>query len=90
MTSMSPYAATKIVNSWIADLGVDKKLPPQMLYTYVKKNYIPSVEVDGKKLVTEADLKTWFETKYAVKNLGRPATETVEVDENQLELELQS
>jgi hypothetical protein len=90
MTSMSPYAATKLVNAWIADLGVDKKLPPQMLYTYVKKNYIPSVEVDGKKQVTEVDLKTWFETKYAVKNLGRPATETVEVDENQLELELQS
>lgn len=85
MTGMSAYAAAKIVNEWIKELGVEKVLPPQMIYTYTKKGYITSNEVDGKRLVEESDLKVWFEKKYAPKNLGVKVEETV-VDENQLDL----
>jgi len=89
-TTYSPYQATKVVNGWIADLGVEKELPPQMLYTYVGKGYIKSfVGEDGKKKVTNEDLKNWFDNKYAPKNLFKKdetVTETV-VDENQMTID---
>jgi hypothetical protein len=96
-TTMTPYAGTKIVNGWLAKAGVDKKLPPQMIYTYVAKGYIASYETDEldskgepKKVVDEAQLLTWF-VKYATKNnidltsvVDQPVVN--EVDENQLDL----
>jgi len=60
MTTMTPYAAAKIVNTKLADLGIAKKLPPQMLYTYVSKGYVKSTLVDGKPRVTEDQLAEWF------------------------------
>ena len=89
MTTYSPYKAPTLVNGWIKELGVEKELPPQMIYTYTKKGYIESVTgEDGKRTVTEEALRTWF-TKYANKNLIK--VETVEtVDPNQLALELES
>jgi len=81
----SPYQAHKIVNKWIADKGFEKKVPPQMLYTYVGKGYIESVEVDGKKRVTVEQLSEWF-VRYERKNLVRVTDETV-VDENQLTID---
>ena len=92
MTTMSPYKAANLVNGWIAEAGIEKKLPPQMIYTYVKKGYIASVETeDGKKVVTEEAVRTWFNEKYAPKNLGvKNEAETVEVDPNQLALELEA
>lgn len=88
MNSMSPYAATKIVNEWIKNEGIEKTLPPQMIYTYTKKGYIPSVtDESGKRTVTVDALKTWFDEKYGPKNLGLKKVETEEVvDEDQLNL----
>jgi len=83
MSEMTAYAASKIVNGWIAEKGVDKKLPAQMIYTYVKKGYITSVEKDGKRLVTIESLSEWF-GRYANKHFPTGQVETV--DENQLEL----
>jgi hypothetical protein len=61
---VSPYAAAKIVNGWLATDGVQKKLPPQMLYMYVSKGYIKSVEMpEGskcKRMVSEDQLATWY------------------------------
>jgi len=89
MSTMSPYKAANLVNGWIAEAGVDKKLPPQMIYTYVNKGYIASLEVEGKKVVTEEAVRTWFTEKYAPKNLG-VKVETVEVDPNQLTLDIEA
>jgi hypothetical protein len=58
--TMTPYAAAKQVNNQLAELGIEKVLPPQMIYTYVTKGYIKSVTVDGKKRVTAEALATWF------------------------------
>lgn len=89
-TAYSPYKATNLVNTWIAEAGVEKKLPPQMLYTYVKKGYIASETTEaGKQVVTEGALRTWFDTKYAPKNLG-VKVESDEVDPNQLTLDIES
>jgi hypothetical protein len=58
--TMTPYAAATLINAQLKEMGFEKKLPPQMLYTYVGKGYIKSVEVDGKKRVTNEALATWF------------------------------
>lgn len=58
--TLSPYACAKIINTELAERGVEKVLPPQMFYTYVKKAYIPS---ENKK-VNIVDLQVWFEGYY--------------------------
>jgi len=74
--TMTPYAAAKLVNQQLADMGVEKVLPPQMLYTYVNKGYIKSVEVGGKKKVTHQALADWF-AGYV--NKTTKATTTIEI-----------
>lgn len=59
--TLTPYACAKIVNDTLKARGVEKVLPPQMLYTYVKKAYIPST--DNK--VSLVDLQVWFEKYFA-------------------------
>jgi hypothetical protein len=82
ITFMSPYAAAKVVNAQLAELGIEKVLPPQMFYTYVKKNYIKSVLVDGKKKVTHTALAEWF-VGYVNKNT-KATVERVEDDNDEV------
>lgn len=89
-TTYTPYKAAGVVNKQLAEDGFDKKLPPQMFYTYTKKGYIPSFEVNGKRLINEIDLMVWY-ASYKQKNLlggqsNNADTNTEEVDENQLDL----
>lgn len=67
-TTLSPYHAAGVVNTWLKDLGVDKKLPPQMFYNYTKKAYIKSQLVEGKVKIERDDLRDWFDNKYVPKN----------------------
>jgi hypothetical protein len=60
---LTPYAASKVVNSALSESGVDKVLPPQMFYNYVKKGYITST--DGR--IHTDDLQVWLVT-YLTKN----------------------
>ena len=53
---MSPYAACKLINARLKVDGVDKVLPPQMFYTYKKKNYID--------FTSEESVIGWYEKKY--------------------------
>lgn len=73
VVTVTPYGAAKIVNELLKEKGIEKVLPPQMFYTYVKKGYIPST--DGK--ITSTDLATWVE-KYITK-FTTPVVETTEV-----------
>lgn len=70
---LSPYQAAKLVNEQLTELGIDKVLPPQMFYTYTKKGYIKSVEVDDKRKIDPQDLADWF-TNY-VEKVNRIANE---------------
>lgn len=56
-TSLTPYSCAKIVNNLLKEEGIEKILPPQMFYTYVKKGYIPSTQ--GR--VAPEDLAKWCE-----------------------------
>lgn len=81
MTSMTPYAASKIVNATLLEAGVEKVLPPQMFYNYttarVNKGKVSLIELDGNNKITEEGLATWLE-KYVAKNTKVEETENVE------------
>jgi len=77
--TMTPYAAAKLVNEQLKDMGIERVLPPQMLYTYVNKGYITATVVEGKKRVTHEDLATWF-AKYVTKTYPTKVEVTAEVE----------
>jgi hypothetical protein len=75
--TMTPYKAATLVNAQLSEMGIEKKLPPQMLYTYVSKGYIKSVEVDGRKRVTHQALADWF-AGYVTKATKVQVTKAIE------------
>jgi hypothetical protein len=86
---VSPYKASKIVNDKLTEMGIEKKLPPQMFYTYTKKNYIRSTLIEGKTMISIESLDEWF-NKYTKKhhNIATNNNEETNIDENQLALEI--
>jgi hypothetical protein len=88
MSSMTPYKAAKIVNAALVTEGIEKVIPPQMMYTYANKGYVKSVTVDGKKRITKDGLDEWL-VGYINKLTGKTIEETdTNIDENQLTLDL--
>jgi hypothetical protein len=66
MGTLTGYKTAKFVNEMLKDrearTGVAMKpIPPQMIYNYISKGYIPST--DG--LVDEADAAEWAEAYVA-------------------------
>lgn len=59
----------KFVNSNLTNVGL-KSIPPQMIYNYISKGYIKSVEVDGKRFVEEEEVQNWT-NKYLEKRVLR-------------------
>lgn len=70
LMSYTPYAAAKIVNGALEEAGLDKRIPPQMMYNYTSarlragKNPLIATDADGK--ITEEGLRTWL-VKYLAK-----------------------
>jgi hypothetical protein len=60
---MTAYQFSKIVNRELAALGIEKVLPPQMFYTYYKKNFIKA------EARTETGAAEWA-YKYASKHFA--------------------
>jgi len=90
MSTMTPYAAAKTVNAALDGAGLDKKIPPQMMYNYAAKGYVETVLVDGKKRITSEGLQTWL-VGYINKLVGQTVEETdSNIDEDQLALDLES
>lgn len=83
-TLVSPYAAAKLVNEILSEHDL-KNIPPQMMYNYVAKGYIPSTD---KKIKVE-DLHEWMVSYLTKKGINVEETETEsEVHEDQLELDV--
>lgn len=84
---VSPYGAAKVINGWLEMDGINKKLPPQMVYSYVSKGYIKSVEMpEGAKcrrMITGDQLKEWYD-----RYVGKTVEEVVEVEETIENLEV--
>lgn len=78
--SLTPYAAAKVVNAALKEAGLEKVIPPQMMYNYTKarlnKGKAPFIKYDEKKGVDPVDLKRWTEA-YVAKQVAK-ATVTSE------------
>lgn len=51
-TDYTPYKIAKIVNKILADLEIEKILPPQMFYTYAKKGMLNGIK-ESKRIDAE-------------------------------------
>jgi hypothetical protein len=70
---MTPYAAAKIVNAALAEAGLDKQVPPQMMYNYtssrISKGKKPLIACTPEGKITPEGLQEWL-TKYLTKQLA--------------------
>ena len=57
---MTGYKVAKRVNAELRTRGL-KEIPPQMVYQYIAKGYIPSHVVNGQSLVTEPEADAWIQ-----------------------------
>jgi hypothetical protein len=64
----TPYQGHLLVNKLLSDEGIDKKIKPQMIYNYVRKGTIASVEIEGKKRVTKQSIIDWTRKYIAKQN----------------------
>jgi hypothetical protein len=66
-TLHTPYSASKVVNKWLENDGVDKQLPPQMFYNYtvarVRKGKKPFIAINEENKIELQDLAEGY-TKY--------------------------
>jgi hypothetical protein len=78
VTHLTAYAVAKAANKALVERGL-KEIPPQMVYTYVRKGYIPSTIVDNQSVVSIQDAQDWI-SKYVAQKLEK-AAKAAEVDE---------
>lgn len=66
---MTPYGAAKVVNARLKEEGIDKVIPPQMMYNYttarVAKGKKPFIALNEDSSVNEESLSTWLESYVA-------------------------
>ena len=68
---MTGYKLAKLVNARLRGEGL-KEIPPQMVYQYISKGYIPSAEVNGQNLVDETVAEEWIDA-YVERRIAREA-----------------
>lgn len=60
----TPYAAAKRVNEELKKAGVDKVIPPQMMYNYTKARFNagkkPFIEFSLENGIDEKDFERWL------------------------------
>ena len=70
--TMTPYAASKLINAQLLEEGFEKVLPPQMFYNYttaqIRKGKKPMIECAKDGRITASGLAAWYE-KYTAKLL---------------------
>ena len=68
---MTPYGAHTFVNDSLKAAGLDKRIPPQMMYNYTKGRInagkAPFIKYDDKTGVDRADLERWTKSYVAKK-----------------------
>ena len=72
-THVTGYEASKLVNEMLKIYNERnntsfKSIPPQMIYNYKSKGYIPSVVINGKEMILVEALESWFNS-YITKKL---------------------
>ena len=80
---VTPYGAAKLVNNALAEMGIDKKIPSQMMYNYttarINAGKNPFIELTEDGFIVMESLEAWM-TKYVAKLQAKatPVEETVE------------
>lgn len=103
-TEYTAYAVATLINQILEDQGIDRTIPPQMMYNYTKNGLIAKrtkgMSAKGLKYtateVTEF-LNKWFSKNYKIENISSVNTPATLVDpfaeftgeDPQLELELE-
>jgi hypothetical protein len=76
---LTPYGAAKIVNTMLAEAGLDKRIPSQMMYNYtsgrVNKGKEPFIAWTDKEGIDRKALQAWAE-KYVAKQVAAATTDT--------------
>jgi hypothetical protein len=97
---LTPYGAAKLVNAALEEAGVDKVIPPQMMYNYtmgrLNKGKDPFIGFEPATGVDRESLAEWIE-KYVAKQVAKVEAEAerlreseAEVDEDQLEFDFEA
>lgn len=63
---MTPYKAAQIVNAALKENGIDKQIPPQMMYNYKKNNIIDFDAKQGEKKSFVDWLERYIEKQLAL------------------------
>jgi hypothetical protein len=69
----TPYQAAKVVNETLTRAGIDKQVPPQMLYTYVRKDKIASTIADDGRIMVDPESLLQWTTAYVNKLTSKAA-----------------
>jgi hypothetical protein len=59
--ALTPYAAAQVTNRVLEARGLDRKVTPQMLYTYAKKGTIATIAGTSKVTFDGEAFKTWLD-----------------------------
>lgn len=76
--TLTGYGVHTLANKQLQAVGLDK-IPPQMVYSYIRNKLIPTVQVGDQTRVTREAADAWV-TKF-VANRQRRANESVETTE---------
>ena len=103
--NMTPYKAARFVNAALTKAGLEKQLPPQMMYNYttgrINKGKAPLIEVEAVETtntrgerITQHQIKaealnTWLEG-YLAKQVATAATKAAEEAEATEETEVEA
>jgi hypothetical protein len=61
----TPFQAHKFVNAAFREAGINKQIPPQMLYNYAAKGKFEiGYSEDGRKVVDRDSFANWFATYF--------------------------
>jgi 3-methyladenine DNA glycosylase Tag len=72
--NLTAYQVAKAANKALEARQL-KAIPPQMVYTYVRKGYIKSAVVNGQNMVSLQDAEAWI-TKYVASKLEKASEAT--------------
>jgi hypothetical protein len=59
--NLTPYAAAQVTNRVLAARGIDRKVTPQMLYSYAKKSTIATVPNSKPVEFVGSAFKAWLD-----------------------------
>jgi hypothetical protein len=88
-TTLTGYAAAKLVNAELEKVGITKPIPPQMMYNYTSQRLAagkePFIKYDPKKGIDPVDLDRWTKEYVAGRVAKLVKGTTVETEEEALE-----